>query len=204
MQASEYNQDRIDKGELTSLDVTYLVSAFQRLSGLKVDGMCGPKTTKAIRAMGAKSPVDRARYACGKGIRYALGKGGYHPEDPLPTRTGKCDCSGFVSWCMATSRQRDFGSHKWVSTSDIYRDCTGDQHLFEKVERPEPGCLVVYPDSTVGKRTRQGHVAVVTSIKPLRGIDCSMSSDRRYSDSIRERSLEFFLSKNYAFCKIKE
>ena len=202
MSASDYNQKRIDSGDLLIEDITSLVRAFQRVTGLKEDGKCGPRTTTAVRATRVTNPVDRARFACGKGIRYGLGKGGYNPGDPLPTKTGECDCSGFVSWCLGTSRHRKYGSHSWISTSDIYKDATGDQVLFEKIEEPEPGCLVVYPDSKVGRRTRQGHVALVTEVNPLRGVDCSMSSDKRYKDAIREREIEFFLSKKYVFCKI--
>ena len=202
MSASKYNQKRIDSGELVIDDITTLVRAFQRVTGLKEDGKCGPSTTTSIRALQMKSPVDRARHACGKGIRYGLGKGGYDPSAPLPTKTGECDCSGFVSWCLGTSRHRKYGSHSWISTSDIYKDATGDQVLFEKIEKPEPGCLVVYPDSKVGKRTRQGHVALVTQTSPLMGVDCSVSSDNRYDDAIRERSVEFFLTKKHVFCKM--
>ena len=203
--ASEYNQAQIDKGKLSIEVITSLVRDFQKRNGLDDDGKCGPKTLTVIGAMTSKNPVDRARSVVGKRIIYKLGKGGYHPEDPFPSRSGEADCSGFVSWCLGISRRKRFGDgHEWVSTSDIYRDANGVQGLFEKIEVPEPGCLVVYPDSKVGSRTRQGHVAIVTETKPLRGVDCSMSSYKRYGDAVRERSITFFLGKRSIFCRLKE
>jgi len=205
MSAAEYNQGKIDSGDLDINAITFLVRMFQDKSGLEADGKCGPKTLAVISSMSNNNPVERARSALNKNIAYKLGKGGYHPDDPLPSRSGEADCSGFVSWCLGISRHKRFGDgHEWVSTSDIYRDAKGVQGLFVQIDKPEPGCIVVYPDSKIGKRTRQGHVAIVTQARPLRGVDCSMSSYKRYKDSIRERSLEFFRSKNCVFCKLKE
>ena len=132
----EYNQAKMDAGQLKMTDITALVMEFQERYRLDVDGKCGPKTVKEIRGLRSfklDNPIDRARSAIGKKIAYKLGKGGYHPEDPSPSWFGESDCSGFVSWCLGISRKKNFGDgHQWVSTSDIYRDATGAQGFLKK------------------------------------------------------------------------
>lgn len=141
--------------------------------------------------------LARAKSAIGKGIRYSLGCGGWHPKDPLPCRRvwrrpkGKlipvralwCDCSGFVSWCVGLSRKTTIVKGLWgISTVSIHRDAMGQGKFFRLLEPGEQavaGDLVVYPDryDKVAKKTIQGHVAVIVDPETRTVIDCASSVD---------------------------
>lgn len=158
-----------------------------------------------------KDRVRRARTAVGRGTRYGLGKGGMHPHLPRPAFNDRCDCSGFVAWCLGISRyQADKGKPwstaiRWIETTAIYNDAKGKRLLFTQIPEPVPGCLVVYPD-----RIGQGHVAIVATcsivggkVKQLGIIDCSSRGKR---EAINERDGMFFLSmtKRGIFCVLNE
>tara|TARA_B100001094_G_C17960807_1_gene685308 strand:- start:273 stop:881 length:609 start_codon:yes stop_codon:yes gene_type:complete len=195
MNADDYNQKRLDSGLVNGSQLTALTLHFQKLKGLEQDGKFGPNTASAAVAqekdMGGR--VERARRAVGRRTKYILGKGGWNPSSDTPGK--ECDCSGFVSWVIGKPRNYKYGSHKWISTSDIYSDAKDGYHLFREIEDPEPGCIVVYGDSG----GRQGHCAIVTKVEPLRGIDCSSSQSKRGGDAITERDISFFEMKNSIF-----
>jgi len=131
--------------------------------------------------------LARARAAIGHGITYRMGAGGLHPDDPLPTRTGRCDCSGFVAWVCGRSRKDSIGL--WWDTTRIHRDASGPQRRWRRLAAPEPGCVVVYPDHrdlATGKR-RSGHCAIVVAYTAavvggataaLTVIDCASTPNR--------------------------
>lgn len=171
-----------------------LVRDFQQRAGLTVDGWPGPKTYFALWSQRHKGVtpgglIERARRWCEVGTTYALGKGGVtwfpdFPEDEI-------DCSGFVAACLLRSRAPQADFPRWLATDSIHADCAGEQRLFVQLERPRPGALVVYPDH----RGRQGHVGIVTEVSTgLRGVDCSMSNDRK-GDAVVERDFSFFLKR---------
>lgn len=171
----------------------FLVRAFQQEQGLTVDGWPGTKTYYALwqKRHVHETPatlVERARRWCEVNTAYALGKGGvtWFPDFPEE----EIDCSGFVAACLLRSRAPQADFPRWLATDSIYDDCAGKQLLFVETE-PRPGALAVYPDH----RGRQGHVGIVTEAQSrLRGVDCSMSNDRR-GDAVVERDFSFFLEK---------
>jgi len=207
--------------ELLAMDlgaVEALVREFQAAHGLKVDGWPGDVTREAIQAAQATPAhadgytpaqrLKRARSATKHRTIYRLGQGGYKPNAPHPWDTEReCDCSGFQSWVIGLPRHYTFGRHKWISTTDIYRDAMGAQALFRRIDAPVPGCLVVYGDPVGGG---QGHVAIVTEGegKKLRGIDCSYSVYNRSEkkrpgrgNAITERNIGFFTRKpSFCYC----
>ena len=130
--------------------------------------------------------IVRARSAIGKGIVYKLGQGGSHPTDPGPTRTGKCDCSGFALWVAGKDRDKTVNG-KYLGTDAIVADALGAQAAFRRVFTCEPGVFAVYPGSHAGARRMYGHVGLVTQVSPMRGVDCGSSSG-----GITERSFVFF------------
>jgi hypothetical protein len=140
--------------------------------------------------------VARARAAIGKGIAYKLGQGGRDPARDLPATEGACDCSGFVAWVLGTSR-RQADTIGWIETTRMWKDARGANLLFEELEAPEVGCVVVYPD--IGKK--QGHCGIVSQVEPLRVIDCSSGNYRRTGDAIQERDGTFFLKKGTLFAR---
>lgn len=102
----------------------------------------------------------RALHACGRGTRYKLGAGGMDPKADLPSDNGRCDCSGYASFCLGISRYQP-STLGWVETSRIVDDATGPHRLFRKVTEPRVGDLIVYGDSG----GHEGHVGVVTAVK---------------------------------------
>ncbi len=204
MNAVDYNERQYKAGRLNWDHISQMVKIYQMAKGLSPDGKAGPSTIESLRRpnflgeSSAKARIERARSAIGLRTKYKLGSGGWHPEDIRPSRDGKCDCSGFISFVIGLKRRQSFGRHKWISTSDIWRDAMDEEWLFMKIDEPVSGCLVVYPDSN----SNQGHVAIVTETEnnSLVGIDCSSSQSRK-GDAISERNLGYFLKReNTIFC----
>lgn len=175
-----------------------LVREFQAKHNLSIDGYPGSKTYFALWSAGYRpatrdSIISQARDWCNIGTTYNLGAGGYEWLADFPAN--ELDCSGFIASVLGRSRKPQPDFAYWLSTDSIWTDCAGKQKLFVEISQPEPGCLVVYPDSD----GRQGHVGIVTDIdNKFQGIDCSSITR---DDAITERDLSFFLSKsNVRFC----
>lgn len=162
------------------------------------------------------NPIERARKAIGKGVRYSLGCGGYHPSDELPGRPVWripkggllpkklvfCDCSGFVAWLIGRSRSPASDFRWWLSTDSIWSDALGKHQLFRKIDVAVPGCIAVYPDykdNVTGKK-HQGHVGLVVDPDKHIVIDCSSNPP----DGISEHVQEVFWSHNHntIFCEV--
>lgn len=145
--------------------------------------------------------LERARSAKGHGITYGLGKGGFDPADNLPDQNGKCDCSGFVSWCLGMSRQQGNKNKPWskqipwIETTAVHKDATGKQLVFKAIPKPVAGCLVVFPDSN-GKEGHIGVVAIAGAQYTV--VDCT-------SKGITEHPGTYFRGKkSTVFCILKE
>ncbi|WP_374163182.1 LysM peptidoglycan-binding domain-containing protein [Arcticibacter sp. MXS-1] len=110
--------------------------------------------------------VLRARSVVNCNIRYKLGSGGTHPEESSPSRDSLCDCSGFVCWVLGLSRQTNIPFYKhfggWIFTDSIEADINSASGIFERLSRPEPGCIVVY-----GAGSKIGHVGVVPKCQEI-------------------------------------
>ncbi len=200
-----------------------LVRCFQKEHGLVVDGWPGavtmevignvqgdpePKTMREVVFEAFEIPcseeprrVTRAKFASTiQGTKYKLGRGGVDPSDRYPSSGEMCDCSGLASWVMGLPRKHDFGRYHWINTDAMLADSRGHQDLFLPLEDPVPGCFVVYGRSG----NTPGHVALVTSLDPLTGIDCSSSVSKRTGSAISERNIEFFLKRDHQFMVPKE
>lgn len=138
--------------------------------------------------------IERAKSAINKGIRYKLGAGGMKPDHNLPTTDKKCDCSGFVCWVFKLSRKttipfyQKFGG--WIYTDSMVEDINKTSGIFEKINVPEVGCIVVY-----GAGNKIGHVGIVSEVKNgkmTKVIHCSSGNDSKFSDSIQETAPTVF------------
>ncbi len=150
--------------------------------------------------------LTRARSAIGHGITYHLGHGGLHPADPLPSRDGQCDCSGFVAWVLGRSRNPATAPKLpawpwWLSTDSVFADANGANVLFTKLDHPVPGCLAVYADwkDPDGKH-HEGHIAVVADPAKHTVVDCSDSGH-----GVTEHVQPVFWSGHHpvTFCQLK-
>lgn len=132
--------------------------------------------TRKIRPEVSARRIARAVRVVDIGIRYKLGRGGNKPGNVRPDDMGLCDCSGFIAWVLEVSRKPKVTRLWWIETTNIWRDATTKQKVFVALSRPEPGCIIVYPD--LGGR--QGHVALVSDVDSFGGIeiiDCSSTKD---------------------------
>lgn len=124
-------------------------------------------STKTIPMTHAEA-VTRARAIATLKSKYILGAGGRNPamQVPFTLRNGKLgsDCIGFVLWCWGLDRyQLDYPFYDgWINTDSLLMDVDTKQTRFAEVDRPYPGCAVVYPSLRKnGKMTRMGHIGLV-------------------------------------------
>src|SRR3954468_633480 len=110
--------------------------------------------------------VARARGQVGKKTVYGLGRGttiGGSPRD----ETGACDCSAFVCWCLDIRKhQTQFAwlvrlNGGWFNTDGMWWDANKESTgLFERIEGPELGAIVVFPGKATSNSPgpKIGHV----------------------------------------------
>jgi hypothetical protein len=124
--------------------------------------------------MNGTARIERARSAIGKGIVYGGSTSGTHPTDPLPTRDGKADCSGFACWVFGIQKNKN-ATQVWLSTDHMVADATGKRLVFRPIPHAVPGCLAVYPGISAGpdKRVKEGHCCIVVDPDKRTIIDCS-------------------------------
>ena len=133
--------------------------------------------------------IKKARWAIGEATRYGLGEGGMDPEQLFPaSERNACDCSGFICWVLGLSRKTDIGFYQkfggWIYTDSIEADMLSNTGIFELLQKPEPGCIVVY-----GAGNKIGHVGIVSEAldgKMKKVIHCSKGNYTTYKDAIRE------------------
>lgn len=142
----------------------------------------------------ATDVIARAKSAINKGIRYKLGSGGMKPKLALPSDNKLCDCSGFVCWVFGLSRQTDIPFYKkfggWIYTDAMVEDIKSTAGIFERIDTPEVGCIVVY-----GAGIKIGHVGIVSKVnngEMTKVIHCSSGNDRHFSDAIQETAPDVF------------
>lgn len=143
--------------------------------------------------------LARARSMLGKGTVYALGRGGMKPDAEFAYDAEKrCDCSGYIAWCLGTSRHTDNPWYKhvnggWLETSAIFKDCATPFGIFDGVEwiAAQPSDLLVWGDHD----GHQGHVGVVSQVDengPTFAIHCSSGNYKGLGDAVAETSSLIF------------
>lgn len=137
--------------------------------------------------------VAKARSVIGKKIIYKLGAGGMDEKYQLPTRDGKCDCSGFVCWVLGLSRKTKIPFYQpggWIYTDSMVEDINRNAGIFDRLAIPEVGCIVVY-----GAGKKIGHVGIVSEVengKMKKVIHCSSGNYASFGDAIQETSPRVF------------
>ncbi|WEK21666.1 MAG: LysM peptidoglycan-binding domain-containing protein [Candidatus Pedobacter colombiensis] len=138
--------------------------------------------------------VLRARSVVNSSIGYKLGSGGMFPKDALPSRDNFCDCSGFVCWVLHLSRKTDIPFYKhfggWIFTDSMEADVQRNAGIFEKLQFPEPGCIVVY-----GAGAKIGHVGLVSDVSGnvmKKVIHCSLGNSNKFNAAIQETAPTVF------------
>ena len=147
--------------------------------------------------------LTRARGQIGRGTAYGLGRGttlGPAPRD----ETGACDCSAFLCWCLdIRKRQTQFAwlvtlNGGWLNTDGIWWDATRESTgFFEKIDKPEPGAVVVFPGRATSKvpGPKIGHIGIVTSVAAdgnYRVVHCSAGNFKKTGDAIGETAPTMF------------
>ena len=123
----------------------------------------------AIARAAASLPPESVRRALSvEGLgTYHLGAGGRDPGAPTPLDTsGRCDCSGFLSWCWGEPRKdSDDGEDEiagdWIWTDGLYVDARGPQRFGREIAAPhlQIGDALVYRGNVPGQPV--GHCALV-------------------------------------------
>lgn len=161
-----------------------------------------------------REAIERARLMAGpagQAVRYRLAypNGGDDPRRAVPSAEHEgrqvCDCVGFALWCLGVDRYDPGRSAReepddptefhtyggYANTDAILIDASGPRQKFEFVDRPHPGCLVVYGSVDRGRPGgRVGHVGVVVGVPAewdpgerdcwarLEVVDCASRSGR--------------------------
>ena len=154
-----------------------------------------PAGVKLTQPTDSNKLLDRARSCINKKIRYKLGAGGMNPSSPLPAdKNMQCDCSGFICWVLGLSRKSNIPFYTklggWIYTDSMEADVKSSAGIFERLNTPEVGCIVVY-----GAGNAIGHVGMVSQVtngKMSKVIHCSSGNDKNYKDSIQETSPTVF------------
>lgn len=91
------------------------------------------------------------------------------PGSTFVNRTA--DCVAGVAWCSGFDRfQPERAAHVWegrLNCDSMLIEALDHGRCFEVLDRPEPGCIVVYGSrdyDSDGRRDRVGHTAIVTSV----------------------------------------
>ena len=115
--------------------------------------------------------IERAKAVLQQPIVYRLGSGGMDPDSHTPAgRDGACDCSGYVAWCLGLSRMTDepfyrrfFGADVgWINTDAMAADIRSDAGILERLDRPVPGAIIVYPGPPVRP---VGHCGIILRVR---------------------------------------
>lgn len=139
--------------------------------------------------------ISRARSGLGKSTKYSS-PGVMPPLSAVswPESGAKCDCSGFLAWCLRISRAIDHPMYKkinggWFETTGIHADVKSSWGYFDALKTPTIGSFLVYPD----KNGHDGHIGLVSKINGgagIAGVDsvihCSSGGWRKHGDAIRE------------------
>lgn len=81
------------------------------------------------------------------------------------------DCVGGAAWCSGFDRYQpdrmpdNVGYDGWFNTDSMRIDAANDASCFERLDRPEPGCLIVCASGSYGHTV--GHVGVVVAVHCL-------------------------------------
>jgi LysM repeat protein len=157
-----------------------------------------PESAELTTGLLPQEIIVRARSAINKGTRYCLGFGGTKPSASLPYQAGTCkktgitgnlcDCSGFVCWVLGLSRKTTIPFYQkyggWIYTDSMEADVKSNAGIFEKIDVPEVGCIVVF-----GAGEKIGHVGIVSEVAGgtmKKVIHCGSGNDAKYKDAIQE------------------
>lgn len=142
----------------------------------------------------AADAIARARSQIGLKTIYELGHGGFDPTTPTAADAeGKCDCTGFLPWCLKKPRRIDDPFYAfnggWVNAAAIFRD-TRDMDrdprgVFSRIDwkLAQPGDILVFA------AVPHGHVGLVSECDengPTRVVHCSHGNYRALNDAIAE------------------
>ncbi len=88
----------------------------------------------------------------------------HEKPDPILNRTS--DCIGGMAWCGGFDRYQpkrfDHIYGGWINTDSMTQDAGGPAQCFKRLERPEPGCFVVFKSGAGGHKV--GHIGGVVSV----------------------------------------
>ena len=136
--------------------------------------------------------LERAKSVLGQSTVYKLGKGNFSNANPQRPLGSEADCSGFVCWCLMRNRKTDHPfyvniNQGWLDTLAIHKDIDSSVGYFDKLSKPTPGAIVVYPD----KDGNEGHIGIIVegSGSGVSGISkvihCSSGNYKQTGDAIQ-------------------
>ena len=195
---SDYNQEQLDSGKLTSHHISTLTRFWQEHHGLLVDGQCGPMTIASLDASGqtsdlAETALTVAREWIGKGEEGGNNSGPFvewlHGKeyDGDPDDDGNW-CAAFVSACFEEAGKR-------LSITMPFQRTGGAKALYRRVGKAgrfvqapdiQPGDVIAWDRGTPGDW--RGHVGIVERYEADTGLLHTIEGNvGRYPAKVRRR-----------------
>ena len=165
--------------------------------------------------------MERANSQIGLGIKYKPGGGAITASrHTCGDVQNFCDASSFVCWALGVDK---LGSYPYLlppgqasqptgecyDTDGIWNDAVHiSLGLFQKVDRPARGSVVVYPTTWKGEKpTPEGHVGIVTNVAASGAVKnvvhCCSANFKETGDAVQETAPDVFTSNPrtiYAWC----
>jgi hypothetical protein len=187
MAPSDFVQRELGAGRLRFRHIAEMTRFWQAGHGLPVDGLPGRRTVESIEvALGGHS-TDAPDWALfqKRALAIALAEEGQGEDPKLGNNRGAAIykyrrgdgtgrpwdiagpwCAAFASWCLMRSAEG-------LGYGPPFKTSRGAKRLTENVAAagrrcavPEPGALICWHRSRLGRMSRKGHVAFVVSYDP--------------------------------------
>lgn len=164
--------------------------------------------------MDIETLLNRAQSALAKSTTYkSPGSVPSLAASSWPTSGAATDCSGFVTWCLRISRQTDHPFYVrqnggWFDTAAVYADGEASVGFFDKLDKPKPGSMLVYPDYVSGDgEHHDGHIGIVLDANGGRGVEavtrivhCSFGASNALGDAVQATPPTVWLNHDHSSC----
>lgn len=179
MNAAEYNQREMDRGNFTPDMIAELVSFWQSHQGLSVDGKCGPNTQTSLEENVGVKPSTDSTDAGIRALEIAIenigqGEEGGNNSGPFVEMIKHLDydgdtdddgawCAAFVSWCFEQAYAQMGSEMPFAYSQGAKATWKNVGNAGSFPDNPAPGDVVCWDRGDPG--SWQGHIGFVEKVE---------------------------------------